>query len=196
MIRHAAGGIASFDARNMSIQRDTAWYQDAVFYQVYVRAYKDSNADGHGDLCGLIEKLDHLVALGIDCIWLMPIYPSPLVDDGYDIADFHSIHPDFGTIQDFEQLLEEAHARGLRVISDLVVNHTSDQHPWFIESRSSRDSAKRDWYVWSDSNQRYEEARVIFLDTLDSNWTFDEATGQYYWHRFYPSQPDLNYDNP
>ncbi|HLV43773.1 MAG TPA: maltose alpha-D-glucosyltransferase [Aggregatilineales bacterium] len=180
----------------MSIQRDTAWYQDAVFYQVYVRAYKDSNADGHGDLCGLIEKLDHLVALGIDCIWLMPIYPSPLVDDGYDIADFHSIHPDFGTIQDFEQLLEEAHARGLRVISDLVVNHTSDQHPWFIESRSSRDSAKRDWYVWSDSNQRYEEARVIFLDTLDSNWTFDEATGQYYWHRFYPSQPDLNYDNP
>lgn len=178
------------------MHKEVAWFHDAIFYELYIRAYKDTDGDGHGDLRGVIEKLDYVKSLGVDCIWLLPMYPSPLKDDGYDIADYYNIHPDYGTLEDFELLLEEAHARGLRIITDLVVNHTSDQHEWFIESRSSRESPKRDWYVWSDTDQRYAEARVIFLDTLDSNWTYDEATGQYYWHRFYPSQPDLNYDNP
>jgi len=178
------------------VHKEVAWFHDAIFYELYIRAYKDTDGDGHGDLRGVIEKLDYVKSLGVDCIWLLPMYPSPLKDDGYDIADYYNIHPDYGTLEDFELLLEEAHARGLRIITDLVVNHTSDQHEWFIESRSSRESPKRDWYVWSDTDQRYAEARVIFLDTLDSNWTYDEATGQYYWHRFYPSQPDLNYDNP
>jgi len=178
------------------VHKEVAWFHDAIFYELYIRAYKDTDGDGHGDLRGVIEKLDYVKSLGVDCIWLLPMYPSPLKDDGYDIADYYNIHPDYGTLEDFELLLEEAHARGLRIITDLIVNHTSDQHEWFIESRSSRESPKRDWYVWSDTDQRYAEARVIFLDTLDSNWTYDEATGQYYWHRFYPSQPDLNYDNP
>jgi len=178
------------------VHKEVAWFHDAIFYELYIRAYKDTDGDGHGDLRGVIEKLDYVKSLGVDCIWLLPMYPSPLKDDGYDIADYYNIHPDYGTLEDFELLLEEAHARGLRIITDLVVNHTSDQHEWCIESRSSRESPKRDWYVWSDTDQRYAEARVIFLDTLDSNWTYDEATGQYYWHRFYPSQPDLNYDNP
>jgi maltose alpha-D-glucosyltransferase / alpha-amylase len=172
------------------------WYKNAVFYEVYVRAYRDSNSDGHGDLRGLIEKLDYLQDLGVDCIWLLPIFPSPLLDDGYDIADYYNIHPDFGDLQDFKRLLSEAHARGLRVITDLVVNHTSDQHPWFQAARSDRNSPYRDYYVWSDTDQKYSEARIIFLDTEKSNWTWDEMAGQYFWHRFYSSQPDLNYDNP
>jgi maltose alpha-D-glucosyltransferase/alpha-amylase len=175
---------------------DRNWYRDAVFYELYIRAYRDTNGSGHGDLRGVIEKLDHVKALGVDCIWLLPMYPSPLKDDGYDISDYTGIHPDYGTIDDFRKLLNEAHARGLRVITDLVVNHTSDQHPWFVESRSSRESPRRDWYVWSDTDQCYPDARIIFLDTEDSNWAYDEATGQYYWHRFYSSQPDLNFDNP
>jgi maltose alpha-D-glucosyltransferase/alpha-amylase len=176
--------------------QDPAWYQNAIFYELYIRAYRDTNGDGHGDLRGVIEKLDYIKSLGVDCIWLLPFYPSPLKDDGYDIADYYDIHPDFGTLEDFQDLLDEAHARGLRVISDLVVNHTSDQHPWFIEARASRESPRRDWYVWSDTDERYPEARVIFLDTEDSNWEYDEQSGQFYWHRFYSSQPDLNYDNP
>jgi maltose alpha-D-glucosyltransferase/alpha-amylase len=172
------------------------WYKDAVFYELYVRAFKDSNSDGHGDLRGLLSKLDYLQALGVDCIWLLPIYPSPLVDDGYDVADYCNIHEHFGSLDDFKALIEGVHARGMYLIVDIVVNHTSDQHPWFIESRASKDSPKRDWYVWSDTKDRYADARIIFVDTEDSNWAFDETTGQYYWHRFYHQQPDLNYDNP
>jgi len=172
------------------------WYKNAVFYEVNVRAFSDSNGDGHGDLRGLTQKLDYIQELGIDCIWLQPIYPSPLNDDGYDIADFYSINPEFGTLEDLKTLLREAHARNIRVIADLVLNHSSDQHPWFQEARKDRQSPYRDYYVWSDTDQRYKEARIIFLDTEPSNWTWDEVAGQYYWHRFYASQPDLNYDNP
>lgn len=172
------------------------WYKNAVFYELHVRAYKDSTGDGDGDLRGLIEKLDHVKELGVDCIWLLPIYPSPLCDGGYDVADYCDIHPDYGTLEDFEALIEAAHVRGLKIITDLVVNHTSDRHSWFIESRSSLDNPKRDWYVWSDTDQRYTDTRIIFIDTEQSNWTYDERTGQYYWHRFYSHQPDLNFDNP
>ncbi len=172
------------------------WYLDAVFYELYIRAYRDNDGDGHGDIAGVIEKLDYIKSLGVDCIWLLPFYPSPLKDDGYDIADYYNIHNDYGTIEDFDRLVHEAHERGLRVIVDLVVNHTSDQHPWFIESRASKDNAKRGWYVWSDTDEKWPETRIIFLDTEDSNWAYDEGTDQYYWHRFYSSQPDLNYDNP
>lgn len=180
----------------MTSDTDTTWYKDAVFYELYVRAFYDGNGDGHGDFKGLIQKLDYLQELGVDCLWLLPIYPSPLADDGYDVADFCGIHPDYGTLDDFKAMLDEAHKRGLRVITDLVLNHTSDQHPWFREARTSRDSPKRDYYVWSDTDQKYKEARIIFVDSQTSNWEFDPQTGQYYWHRFFPHQPDLNYDNP
>lgn len=172
------------------------WYQSAIFYEIYVRAFKDSNADGMGDLQGLTQKLDYISSLGIDCIWLQPIYPSPLVDDGYDIADYYGILPEYGMLEDFKALIEEAHKRNIRVVADLVLNHTSDQHPWFQAARSSRASPMRDYYVWSDTDQLYQEARIIFLDTQKSNWTWDPLTEQFYWHRFYPQQPDLNYDNP
>lgn len=172
------------------------WYQHAVFYQIYVRAFADGNGDGHGDLVGLTARLDYLKALGVDCLWLMPTYPSPLLDDGYDIADYYNIHPDYGTLDDFKTLLAQAHQRGLRVIADLVLNHTSDQHPWFQSARASKDSPYRDYYVWSDSDKKYAGTRIIFLDTETSNWTWDAQAGQYFWHRFYSSQPDLNYDNP
>jgi maltose alpha-D-glucosyltransferase/alpha-amylase len=172
------------------------WYKDAVFYEVYVRAYHDSNGDGHGDLKGLIEKLDYIQDLGIDCIWLLPIFPSPLKDDGYDIADYYGVHPDYGTVEDFKNLVIGAHERGIRVIADLVLNHTSDQHPWFQAARSDRNSPYRDYYVWSDTDQKFLETRIIFLDTEPSNWTWDEVAGQYFWHRFFSSQPDLNFDNP
>lgn len=172
------------------------WYKDAVFYEVNVRAFCDSNADGHGDILGLIQKLDYLQELGVDCLWLQPMYPSPLRDDGYDISDFYSLLPKYGTVEDLKQLLDRAHVLGMRVIMDLVMNHTSDQHPWFQAARADRNSPYRDYYVWSDSDQKYSEARIIFLDTEPSNWTWDELAGQYYWHRFYASQPDLNYDSP
>ncbi|RPI98404.1 MAG: maltose alpha-D-glucosyltransferase, partial [Chloroflexi bacterium] len=172
------------------------WYQDAVFYELYVRAFKDSNGDGHGDLRGLIGKLDYLQRLGVDCIWLLPLCPSPLVDDGYDVADYYQIHEHFGSLDDFKALIEGVHARGMYLIVDIVVNHTSDQHPWFVDARTSKESPRRDWYVWSDTPQKYADARVIFVDTLDSNWTLDQQSGEYYWHRFYSEQPDLNYDNP
>jgi len=172
------------------------WYKDAVFYEVYVRAFHDSNGDGHGDIQGLIQKLDYLQNLGVDCIWLLPIYPSPLIDDGYDIADFYGVHPDLGTIRDFKELIKESHNRGLRVIADLVLNHTSDQHPWFQSARKDKDSPFRDYYVWSDTDQKYQETRIIFIDHQPSNWSWDESAGQYFWHRFYAEQPDLNFDNP
>ena len=180
----------------MSDQDNLTWYKDAVFYELYVRAFKDANGDGHGDLQGLLSKLDYLQELGVDCVWLLPICPSPLVDDGYDVSDYRNIHPDYGTLDDFKALVAGIHARGMRVIIDVVVNHTSDQHPWFLQARSSKDSPYRDWYVWSDTPDKYKEARIIFKDTETSNWTYDPLTGQYYWHRFYSQQPDLNYDNP
>ena len=172
------------------------WYKNAIFYELHIRAFRDSNGDGKGDLPGVVSKLDYLQSLGVDCIWLLPMFPSPLKDDGYDIADYFNIHPDYGTVDDFRRLVDEAHARGMRIITDLVLNHTSDRHPWFIESRKSKDNPYRDYYVWSDTDQKYADARVIFVDTQPSNWTFDPQTGEYYWHRFYASQPDLNYDNP
>jgi len=177
-------------------EKTQLWYKNAVFYEVYVRAFYDSDGDGHGDLRGLIAKLDYLQDLGVDCLWLLPTYPSPLKDDGYDISDFSSVLPKYGTLDDFKTLLDAAHERGMRVVSDLVVNHTSDQHPWFQAARADRNSPYRDYYVWSDSDQKYQDARIIFLDTEESNWTWDDVAGQYYWHRFYASQPDLNYDNP
>ena len=177
-------------------QNPTPWYMSAFFYEVHIRAFCDSNADGKGDLPGLISKLDYIKNLGIDCIWVLPMYPSPLKDDGYDIADYYGVHPDYGTIEDFRTLVKEAHQRGLRVIADLVLNHTSDQHPWFQKSRSDPDSKYRDYYVWSETDEKYNDARIIFLDTEESNWTYDEKAGLYFWHRFYSSQPDLNYDNP
>ncbi len=178
------------------ISNDPLWYKDAVFYELYVRAFADGNSDGHGDFKGLTARLDYLQDLGVDCIWLLPMYPSPLRDDGYDIADYTGIHPDYGTLADFQAMLDEAHRRGLRVIADLVINHTSDQHPWFQAARRSRQSPYRDYYVWIDTPDRYREARIIFCDTESSNWTYDEVAGQYYWHRFFSHQPDLNFDHP
>lgn len=172
------------------------WYKRAVFYEAYVRAYYDSNGDGKGDLTGLTHKLDYLSELGIDCIWINPVYPSPLKDDGYDISDYYAIHPDFGDLEDFKHLVQESHRLGIRLIIDLVVNHTSDQHPWFKAARANKNSPYRDYYVWSDDDQKYANARIIFTDTEKSNWTWDEQAGQFFWHRFYSHQPDLNYDNP
>jgi maltose alpha-D-glucosyltransferase / alpha-amylase len=175
---------------------DPYWYKDAIFYEINVRGFYDSNSDGIGDLPGLTEKLDYLRWLGINCIWLLPIYPSPLRDGGYDIANYCDILPAYGTLNDFKRFISEAHLRGIRVITDLVLNHTSDQHPWFQAARSSPDSPFRDWYVWSETDHKYSETRIIFTDTERSNWTWDEQAGAFYWHRFFSHQPDLNYDNP
>jgi maltose alpha-D-glucosyltransferase / alpha-amylase len=177
-------------------ERQPLWFKTAVFYEIHTRAFFDSSDDGSGDFRGLAQKLDYLQWLGIDCIWLLPFYPSPLRDGGYDIAQFKDVHPDYGTLDDFRTFVEQAHERGMRVIADLVMNHTSSEHPWFQESRSSRDSPKRDWYVWSDDPGLYPDARIIFVDSEASNWTWDPVAGQYYWHRFFHHQPDLNYDNP
>jgi maltose alpha-D-glucosyltransferase/alpha-amylase len=175
---------------------DDRWYQKAVFYEVSVRSFYDANGDGTGDLQGLIEKLDYLQWLGVDCLWLLPFYSSPLRDGGYDISDYFTILPEYGKLGDAVRLMEEAHRRGIRIIADLVVNHTSDAHPWFQESRKSKDNPRADWYVWSDTDQLYSEARIIFTDTERSNWSWDPERQQYYWHRFFHHQPDLNYDNP
>ena len=164
--------------------------------EIHIRGFHDGNDDGSGDFRGLMDKLDYLQWLGIDCIWLLPMYVSPLRDGGYDIADFYEIHPDYGTVEDFRAFVEAAHQRGIRVIADLVMNHTSSDHAWFQESRSSKDNPKRDWYVWSDTDETHQDARIIFVDTEPSNWTLDPLTGQYYWHRFFAHQPDLNFDNP
>jgi maltose alpha-D-glucosyltransferase/alpha-amylase len=173
----------------------TPWFVDAVFYEVPVYAFFDSNGDGIGDFAGLTEKLDYLEWLGVTCIWLLPFYESPLRDGGYDVSDFQSVLPRYGTIDDVQRLLDEAHGRGLRVIADMIVNHTSDQHPWFQEARKPG-SALRNRYVWSDTPDRYPDARVIFTDTHDSNWTWDPVAKAYYWHRFFDHQPDLNFDDP
>ena len=175
---------------------DPLWYKDAIIYQLHVKAFFDFTNDGMGDFAGLTEKLDYIAELGVTAVWLLPFYPSPLRDDGYDIADFTDVHPDYGTLRDLRIFVREAHRRGLRVITELVVNHTSDQHPWFVESRSSRSNPRRNWYVWSDTDQRYADARIIFTDTESSNWAWDQGTQAYYWHRFFSHQPDLNYDNP
>ena len=175
---------------------DPLWYKDAIIYQLHVKAFQDSNGDGMGDFAGLTQRLDYIAGLGATAIWLLPFYPSPLRDDGYDIAGYVDIHPDYGTLRDFRLFIREAHRRGLRVITELVINHTSDQHPWFAEARSSRNSRRRNWYVWSDTDQRYRDARIIFTDTETSNWAWDTGSQQYYWHRFFSHQPDLNFDNP
>ncbi|SCY90960.1 maltose alpha-D-glucosyltransferase [Paracoccus tibetensis] len=173
------------------------WYKDAVIYQLHIKAFMDSNGDGIGDFAGLMQRLDYVQELGVTAIWLLPFYPSPLRDDGYDIADYRSINPSYGTMKDFKAFVTEAHRRGIRVITELVINHTSDQHPWFQKARHAKPgSAARDWYVWSDTDEKWPETRIIFLDTEKSNWTWDPVAGAYYWHRFYSHQPDLNFDNP
>ncbi|MEU7755843.1 maltose alpha-D-glucosyltransferase [Micromonospora sp. NPDC049101] len=172
------------------------WYRSAVFYEVLVRAFQDSNGDGLGDLRGLTERLDYLQWLGIDCLWLPPFLHSPLRDGGYDISDFRRVHPALGTLDDYVRLLDEAHKRGIRVVIDMVMNHTSDRHPWFQASRTDPDGPYGDFYVWNDNDDRYSDARVIFVDTETSNWAYDPVRHQFYWHRFFSHQPDLNYDNP
>jgi maltose alpha-D-glucosyltransferase/alpha-amylase len=177
-------------------ESDPLWFKRAVFYEIHLRGFADSDADGCGDFRGLTERLDYLQWLGIDCVWLLPMYASPLRDGGYDISEHYQVHPDYGTIEDARTFVDSAHQRGIRVVADMVVNHTSIDHPWFQESRSSPGSPKRDWYVWSDTSERYAEARIIFVDTETSNWTWEPVAGAYYWHRFFSHQPDLNYDNP
>lgn len=181
-------------ARQLPVEDD--WYKRAVFYEVLVRAFADSNRDGFGDLRGLTDKLDYLAWLGVDCLWLPPFYDSPLRDGGYDIRDYRKVLPEFGTVEDFVEFVDQAHARGIRVITDLVMNHTSDQHVWFQESRRDPDGPFGDYYVWSDDDTRYPDARIIFVDTEASNWTYDYVRGQFFWHRFFSHQPDLNFDNP
>jgi maltose alpha-D-glucosyltransferase/alpha-amylase len=175
---------------------DGLWYKDAVIYELHVRGFYDADGNGAGEFRGLTLKLDYLADLGVSAVWLLPFYPSPLRDDGYDISDYTNIHPAYGTLDDFRMFLEEAHRRNIRVITELVLNHTSDQHPWFQQARSSRDNPRRDWYVWSESVERYKQARIIFTDTELSNWAWDPVSKSYYWHRFFSHQPDLNYDNP
>jgi maltose alpha-D-glucosyltransferase/alpha-amylase len=175
--------------------RDPLWYKRAVFYEVLIRGFADSNGDGTGDIRGLTSKLDYLQWLGVDCIWLLPIYESPLKDGGYDISDFMKVLPEFGDLGDFVELVDQAHKRGMRIIADLVMNHTSDQHPWFQASRADPEGPYGDFYVWSDTKLKYEDARIIFVDTEQSNWTWDPVREQYYWHRFFSHQPDLNFES-
>ena len=176
---------------------DALWYKDAIIYQLHVKSFRDSNADGFGDFRGLIDKLDYVRALGANTIWLLPFYPSPLKDDGYDIAAYEEINPTYGTIDDFKAFLAAAHERNIRVITELVINHTSDQHPWFQRARHApKGSREREWYVWSDDPNRYAGTRIIFNDTERSNWSWDPEAQQFYWHRFFSHQPDLNFDNP
>jgi maltose alpha-D-glucosyltransferase/alpha-amylase len=176
---------------------DPFWYQDAIIYELHVRSFCDSNDDGIGDFQGLLRRLDYIQDLGVTCLWLLPFFSSPLRDDGYDVADFRRIHPDYGTLEDFQTFLAAAHDRGMQVVIELTLNHTSDRHAWFQRSRvAPRGSSERDYYVWSDTDQKYDGTRIIFLDTEPSNWSWDAEAGAYYWHRFFSHQPDLNYDNP
>ena len=181
----------------ISTADDPLWYKDAVIYQVHIKSFFDANNDGVGDFAGLIEKLDYIADLGVNAIWLLPFYPSPRRDDGYDIADYRNVHPEYGDLHDIKTLIAEAHERGIRVITELVINHTSDQHPWFQRARRAKPGSRlRDFYVWSDNDQKYAGTRIIFVDTEKSNWTWDESAQAYYWHRFFAHQPDLNFDNP
>ena len=173
------------------------WYKSGVIYELHVRAFADSDDDGIGDFRGLTSKLGYLKDLGITALWLLPFYPSPLKDDGYDTADYFEVHPDYGTLADFKAFLREAHRLGLRVITELVLNHTSDQHPWFQRARRAQPGSRwRDFYVWSDTTEKYQDARIIFKDIEVSNWTWDPVGGAYFWHRFFSHQPDLNWENP
>ncbi|UOA08423.1 maltose alpha-D-glucosyltransferase [Methylobacter sp. S3L5C] len=182
---------------NTTWMKDPLWFKDAVIYELHIKAFFDSNNNGTGDFAGLIQKLDYLQNLGVNTLWLLPFYPSPMRDDGYDIADYRNIHPEYGTMVDFKKFIKEAHRRGLKVITEMVINHTSDQHPWFQEARRAPEgSSKRDFYVWSDSKQKFPETRIIFNDTEQSNWAWDEQAQAYYWHRFFSHQPDLNFNNP
>ena len=178
------------------LDNDPSWYKKAVFYEVLIRAFSDSTGSGSGDFAGLIDKLDYIQWLGVDCLWLPPFYASPLRDGGYDISDYYAVLPEFGTMPQFRELVAAAHARGIRVVTDLVMNHTSDAHPWFQASRSDPDGPYADFYVWSDTDEAYADARIIFVDTETSNWTFDPVRRQFYWHRFFSHQPDLNFENP
>jgi maltose alpha-D-glucosyltransferase/alpha-amylase len=176
---------------------DPLWYKDAIIYELHVKAFADSNNDGIGDFGGLMQKLDYLQDLGVTCLWLLPFFPSPLKDDGYDISDYMNVHPSYGTVEDFQAFLLAAHERNLQVLVELVINHTSDQHPWFQAARNAPSgSPEREFYVWSDTPELYKDARIIFTDTEKSNWTWDPVAKAYYWHRFFSHQPDLNYDNP
>ena len=177
--------------------RDPLWYKDAVIYQLHVKSFFDANGDGIGDFAGLIAKLDYIATLGVNTIWLLPFYPSPRRDDGYDISEYRAVHPDYGNMSDVRRFIAEAHQRGLRIITELVINHTSDQHAWFQRARLAKPgSAARDYYVWSDHDRAYGGTRIIFCDTEKSNWTWDAVANAFYWHRFYAHQPDLNFDNP
>ncbi len=196
MITEVSGPSTDLSAEGSNGERDPFWFKRAVFYEVLVRAFKDSNGDGAGDLRGLTEKLDYLAWLGVDCLWLPPFFESPLRDGGYDVSDFASVLPEFGTIADFVDFVDAAHSRGMRVIIDFVMNHTSDQHPWFQASREDPTGPFGDFYVWSDTDTAYQDARIIFVDTETSNWTFDPVRKQYFWHRFFAHQPDLNFENP
>jgi maltose alpha-D-glucosyltransferase/alpha-amylase len=188
---------ASREAHAFQGDQNPLWYKDAIIYQLHVKAYRDHNGDGYGDFRGLLDKLDYIQSLGVDCLWLLPFYPSPLRDDGYDISDYKAINPTYGTLEDFQRFLDAAHARGIRVVTELVINHTSEQHPWFQRARHApKGSPERNWYVWTDDPNRYEGTRIIFTDTETSNWTWDPVAQQFYWHRFFSHQPDLNFDNP
>ncbi|WP_336923069.1 maltose alpha-D-glucosyltransferase [Aquipuribacter sp. SD81] len=178
------------------LDNDPHWYKKAVFYEVLVRAFSDSTGSGSGDFQGLMDRLDYIQWLGVDCLWLPPFYASPLRDGGYDISDYYAVLPEFGTLPQFTELVSAAHARGIRVVTDLVMNHTSDAHPWFQASRSDPEGPYGDFYVWSDTDEKYSDARIIFVDTETSNWTFDPVRRQYFWHRFFSHQPDLNFENP
>ena len=178
------------------ISADPEWFRTAVFYEALLRSFADSDGDGIGDLRGLISRLDYLAWLGVDCVWIPPFYPSPIRDGGYDISDYTAIDPRYGTMEDFRELVHQAHQRGIRIVIDMVVNHTSDAHPWFQASRSDPEGPYGDFYVWADDDSGYDDARIIFVDTEESNWAYDVERGQFYWHRFFSHQPDLNYRNP
>jgi maltose alpha-D-glucosyltransferase/alpha-amylase len=188
--------VPTLNLAQPGLRHDPQWFKHAVFYEVPVRSFGDSKSSGSGDFPGLINRLDYLQWLGIDCIWLLPFYASPLRDGGYDIADYTAVLPEFGTLPEFTELVSQAHARGIRIVTDLVMNHTSDQHPWFQASRSDPTGPYGDYYVWSDTDERYAGTRIIFVDTEVSNWTFDPIRRQFFWHRFFSHQPDLNFENP
>ena len=187
----------ALETPEIDTSHDAQWYRDAVIYQLNVKAFFDTNNDGVGDFKGVTAKLDYVKELGVNTIWLMPFYPSPLRDDGYDISEYEDVNPQYGTLGDFKEMLDAAHARGLRVITELVINHTSNEHPWFKAARlAPPGSPERNFYVWSDTDQIYQGTRIIFTDTETSNWTWDPVAKQYFWHRFFGHQPDLNFDNP
>src|ERR1700677_3035244 len=189
--------VAQSQLELSTITADHLWYKDAVIYQLHVKSFCDANGDGVGDFPGLLSKLDYIKELGANTLWLLPFYPSPRRDDGYDVADYRDIHPDYGTLADFRLFLREAHSRGLRVIIDFVANHTSDQHPWFKRAQTAKPGSRwRNFYVWSDTDRKYADTSIILRDAEKSNWTWDVIAGAYYWHRYYAHQPDLNYDEP